>query len=202
MNKVRLERYDRTKRILDLVAATLLLAVLLPIMGVVSALNLVFHGRPIVFSQERLTRGRRVFTMYKFRSMKRDAEAETGAVWAAEKDPRVTSFGRFLRFTRLDELPQLFNVIRGDMSLIGPRPERPEIALELVKTMPQFYKRCEVLAGLTGLAQVEHGYSSSMESYRRKLALDILYIRNRSLLLDFLIAVRTAVVMITGTGSR
>lgn len=194
--------YDHLKRILDFAGAAILIVFLLPVMGFVALLVYVFMGPPIIFRQDRLTLGGKVFTIYKFRTMTHDAEAKTGAVWASANDPRVTKLGRLMRFTRLDELPQLLNVIEGDMSLIGPRPERPEIAIELVKRMPSFNKRLEVKAGLTGLAQIEAGYSSSIESYRRKLALDIIYIRKRSLFLDLAIAVRTIVVVITGRGAR
>ncbi len=195
-------RYDTGKRVFDLFFSLFLLVFLLPVILVVAILVFFSSGRPIIFTQNRLTKDKRVFTMYKFRSMRKDAEAKTGAVWATLKDPRITKIGSFLRVTRLDELPQLINVIKGDMSLIGPRPERPEIAKELVKELPSFYKRLEVKAGLTGLAQVNKGYASNIDSYKKKLALDILYIKKRSFVLDLYISLKTILVIITGSGAR
>jgi lipopolysaccharide/colanic/teichoic acid biosynthesis glycosyltransferase len=134
--------------------------------------------------------------------MRCDAEASTGAVWATKNDSRITAVGSFLRKTRLGELPQLINVLKGEMSLIGPRPERPEMVGVLEQELPSFHKRHQVRAGITGLAQVEHGYAGCTESYRRKLALDLLYVKRRCLLLDLRIAIRTIFVVITGNGAR
>ena len=171
-------------------------------MIIVSVLIYLFYGSPVIFCQNRLTRDGKVYTMYKFRSMTNDAERNTGIVWATESDPRITPFGRTLRFTRIDELPQLFNVILGHMSLIGPRPERPEITEEIARIIPSFKKRLAVKAGITGLAQIQTGYASSIEASKKKAAFDILYIKHRSLWLDFMIVVKTIGVMITGSGSR
>lgn len=171
------------------------------LLAVAIAIKITSPG-PVIFRQKRLTAGGRVFTMLKFRSMIDNAEKVTGAVWAAESDPRVTRVGRFIRRTRLDELPQLINVLRGDMSLIGPRPERPELADTLTQTLPSFPKRLAVRAGITGLAQVGQGYAGNVDAYRRKLALDLVYVRKRCFLLDMRIALRTVVVMLTGSGSR
>ena len=131
-----------------------------------------------------------------------NAEGSSGAVWAATNDPRVTTVGKFLRSSRLDELPQLVNVLKGEMSLIGPRPERPEFAETLEEQLPQFGKRLAVKGGITGLAQVSAGYAACIDSYREKLALDLLYIKNRSLLLDLSIALQTVKVVLTGNGAR
>lgn len=196
------ERYDHTKRAIDVIGSVLLLILFGPVILLVALAALVLQGQPVIFRQDRLTKDARVFRIYKFRTMTPDAEAETGAVFAAAGDPRITPLGRLLRFTRLDELPQLLNVLKGEMSLIGPRPERPEFSEDLSRRLPSFPKRLQVKAGLTGLAQVETGYSGSVESYRRKLALDLLYIRKRSLLLDLSITLRTVVVMLTGRGAR
>jgi lipopolysaccharide/colanic/teichoic acid biosynthesis glycosyltransferase len=130
------------------------------------------------------------------------AENGSGATFAHKKDPRVTSIGLFLRTTRLDELPQLFNVLRGDMSLIGPRPERPEIAEQLSRNIRRFPKRLRTKAGLTGLAQVIQGYPDGIHGYRRKLGLDLLYIKEQSLLMDLWIAAKTIGVVISGSGAR
>jgi lipopolysaccharide/colanic/teichoic acid biosynthesis glycosyltransferase len=134
--------------------------------------------------------------------MRVDAESTSGAVLATRGDPRVTPIGAFLRKTRLDELPQLLNVLKGEMSLIGPRPERPEIASQLSQSIPRFHRRLEARAGLTGLAQVVQGYPDGRKGYRRKVGLDLIYIRKRSPLLDMWIALRTVSVVLTGSGAR
>ncbi len=195
-------QYDAGKRVFDLVISLCLLICLSPVIALVALAVLWSSGRPVIFTQKRLTKGEQVFTMYKFRTMKQDAETKTGAVWAQVNDPRVTRIGSFLRMTRLDELPQLINVIHGEMSLIGPRPERPEIAKELEKQLPSFNKRLEVKAGLTGLAQINKGYASCIDSYRKKLALDLLYIKKRGFLLDIYISFKTILVVLTGSGAR
>ena len=202
LSKVRVEQYDHGKRIIDITGSAFLLLTTAPVMLCVAAAVYVDSGRPVVYLQKRLTQGGRVFTIFKFRTMRKDAEAKSGAVWAQLKDPRITKIGHFLRITRLDELPQLFNVLLGDMSLIGPRPERPELAKELAKQFPSFNRRLEVKAGITGLAQVSSGYASSVDSYRRKLALDLLYIKKRCFLLDIQIALKTVIVILTGSGAR
>lgn len=194
--------YPLAKRLIDVAGSASLLALLSPLMvGVAVGVKLSSPG-PICFRQARLTRGGRVFTLLKFRSMVDDAERSSGAVLAVKGDARVTRFGRFLRATRLDELPQLINVLQGDMSLIGPRPERPEIARELVRSIPRFNRRLETKAGLTGLAQVIQGYPDGVRGYRRKLGLDILYIQQSSLVLDAWIALKTVSVVLTGSGAR
>lgn len=190
------------KRGLDLVGALLLLLLLAPAMGLTAILVKASSPGPIIFKQRRLTLGGREFWLYKFRTMRSDAEVGRGAQFAQRGDSRVTPVGRFLRRTRLDELPQLINVVRGEMSLIGPRPERPEMAHELVKVIPSFERRLNAKAGLTGLAQVVQGYPDDIEGYRSKVALDRLYIQKQSLLLDLWIAVRTVAVVLTGAGAR
>jgi len=190
------------KRIIDLVGAVVLLIILSPVMLLLTLLvPLESHG-PIFFKQKRLTKDGQLFTMYKFRTMVNDAELGLGAVWAVRGDGRITRLGRILRRTRLDELPQLFNVIYGDMSLIGPRPERPEFAERLTHLLPLFQKRLSVKAGLTGLAQTRIGYSGSLHHYRQKVKLDSIYIDNCCLFLDLRIALRTVLVVLTGMGAR
>lgn len=193
---------DSFRRIVDVLAALALLALLLPIMLVVGCLIRLSSKGPAIYLQRRLTRGGKVFTMFKFRTMAVTAEKETGAVMAKAGDMRVTPLGRLLRRTRLDELPQLINVLIGDMSLIGPRPERPEIARKLQTHLPDMPKRLMVKAGLTGWAQIKCGYASCPESYRLKLDQDIYYVENRSLWLDFKIAVMTVWVILSGHGAR
>lgn len=194
--------YDYLKRAFDVVGAVTLLTILSPIMlAIAAAIRFSSPGR-IVFKQRRLTKGGQEFIMYKFRTMVTNAESMTGAVWANVRDVRITPFGRLLRATRLDELPQLVNVLRGEMSLIGPRPERPEMARDLARELPGFNRRMAVRAGLSGLAQVSSGYAACVDSYRVKLAHDLYYVENRSLLLDLKIALKTVSVVLTAFGSR
>lgn len=197
----KLPAYEIAKGAFDFVAASLLIVLLFPLMVLIAVMVRATSPGPAIYRQVRLTKGGRKFTMFKFRTMRADAERTTGAVWATRKDPRVTRVGAILRKTRLDELPQLVNVVRGEMSLIGPRPERPEIASELVKVLPRFSKRLEVKAGITGLAQTYAGYASNYDDYRRKLALDIKYVRDRSVAMDAAILARTVRVVVSGEGA-
>jgi exopolysaccharide biosynthesis polyprenyl glycosylphosphotransferase len=195
--------YSRlAKRAFDLsVGVTALFAVswLLPILWLV-ARNTGGPG-PAIFTQTRLgERGRR-FTIYKFRTMRADAEA-SGAVWASQDDPRITRTGRFLRKTRLDELPQLVNVLKGDMSIVGPRPERPEFVAELEAAVPYWTRRHLVKPGITGWAQVRRGYTADADGTVDKLSYDLWYLRHRSLTIDLAICIKTFTTLVTGTGAR
>lgn len=193
--------YEAIKRGFDIFVSATLLTLASPVMfWVALAVRLTSPGRAL-YLQKRLTKGGRIFDMYKFRSMVVDAEAG-GPAYAKARDPRVTPVGKFIRVTRLDELPQLINVLMGDMSLIGPRPERPEMARKLAEELPDFNKRLAVRAGLTGWAQVEGGYAADSESYKAKLALDLEYIANRSIAMDCKIAWKTISVILTGHGAR
>lgn len=194
--------YPYVKNLIDHLFALILLILLSPLILLISVFIKLSSEGPIILVQKRLTTRGKVFNMYKFRTMYQDAETRTGAVWAKTQDPRVTNFGKFLRTSRLDELPQLVNVLKGEMSLIGPRPERPEMAAKLKEVFPYFSRRHHVKSGITGLAQIAQGYASCNESYRRKLALDLLYVRNRCLLLDLRIALRTILVVLTGFGAK
>jgi lipopolysaccharide/colanic/teichoic acid biosynthesis glycosyltransferase len=142
----------------------------------------------------------RPFVLYKFRTMRTDAE-KNGAQFAQKNDPRVTSIGRFMRKTRLDELPQLWNVLKGDMSLVGPRPERPEFIEQLSDQVPGYLHRLGLKPGLTGIAQVVNGYDNNIESFKRKVALDLLYLQNCCFWNDFKILFRTIKVVLTGSGA-
>jgi len=157
---------------------------------------------PILFRQNRVGDGGGPFTVYKFRTMRQDAERESGAVWATENDPRITNVGKFLRKTRLDEIPQLFNVLKGDMSFVGPRPERPEFVERLNEKIPYYSKRHFMKPGLTGWAQVCYPYGASDEDALEKLRYDLYYIKNYSLMLDFLIILETVKVVLFGRGGR
>lgn len=194
--------YDAWKRLFDILGSLTLLVFAVPVMLFLSLIVRLSSPGPAIYAQRRLTAGKRVFTMFKFRTMVSNAESGSGAVWAKKDDPRVTKIGKFMRKTRLDELPQLMNVLIGDMSLIGPRPERPEIAKDLEKEFPNFMKRCDVPAGLTGLAQVSSGYADSVDSYKDKLKHDLEYVATRSPLLDLKIALKTVLVILTGDGAR
>lgn len=194
--------YSAFKSSFDMVGSLAILSVTAPLFPIIAGVVKATSRGPVIFRQQRLTKGGREFTIYKFRTMNANAEARSGAVWAEKDDPRVTRVGNFLRITRLDELPQLFNVLRGDMSLIGPRPERPEFAKVIGDEVPGFHRRLRVKAGLTGLAQVRAGYSACMDGHRKKLAWDLLYIRRRSMLLDCWIVLKTVTVMLNRRGAR
>jgi exopolysaccharide biosynthesis polyprenyl glycosylphosphotransferase len=168
---------------------------------VAAAIKLSFSG-PVLFRQTRVGWRGAEFTLYKFRSMRADAEAETGAVWAQENDPRVTPLGRWLRLLRLDELPQLFNVLKGEMAIVGPRPERPEFVKALTAALPSYTHRHSVKPGITGWAQVSYKYSNNFEGAARKLEYDLFYIKNVSVWLDFFIIFHTARTMLTGQGAH
>jgi lipopolysaccharide/colanic/teichoic acid biosynthesis glycosyltransferase len=196
------DAYDRIKRGMDIVGALTLGIVLAPCMVGVAAVVRLSSPGPILYRQKRLTQGGKEFMLCKFRTMRQDAERESGAVVAQLHDNRVTPIGRILRKTRLDELPQLWNVLQGDMSLIGPRPERPELAKNFEKKIRGFGRRLGVKAGLTGLAQVIQGYPEYTDGYRQKLALDVLYIKKKSMALDLWIAMKTIGVVISGSGAR
>lgn len=176
------------KRLLDLIASLIGIIITLPIMLIVAIGVKLHDGGAIIYSQERITRGNKAFKVYKFRTMSIDAEKHSGPVLATDKDPRITPIGRFIRATRLDELPQLFNILKGEMSLVGPRPERQYFIDQFLEEIPDFKYRVTVKAGLTGLAQVLGKYSTTPQD---KLRYDLLYIRNYSLLLDLKIILQT-----------
>jgi exopolysaccharide biosynthesis polyprenyl glycosylphosphotransferase len=177
------------------------LIVLLPVLAIVAvAIKLDSRG-PVLFRQERVGQSGRIFVLNKFRSMRQDAEA-AGAVWASSHDPRVTRVGRFIRKIRLDEVPQLFNVLAGDMSLIGPRPERPEFVRTLQRQVPFYMGRHAVKPGITGWAQVRFQYAASVEDTLEKLQYDLYYIKNYSLFLDLIVLVQTIRVILWPSGAR
>jgi exopolysaccharide biosynthesis polyprenyl glycosylphosphotransferase len=189
-------------RAISLIFGTLLLVLIAPVAAAIAlAISLDSPG-PILYRQVRVGRGGRPFSMWKFRTMRVDAEAGTGAVWAKKNDPRVTRIGNLLRRTRLDELPQLFNVLRGDMDLVGPRPERPEFVAMLKKHIPFYEVRQLVRPGLTGWAQIGYPYGASIEDARQKLAYDIYYVKHASPILDLIVLFHTAKVVIMGRGAR
>ncbi len=190
--------YNVTKRLLDIVGGFLGFIITSPIMLVFLILIKLETPGKAIYTQNRLGKDGKEFLLYKLRSMNADAEAG-GAQWANKEDIRVTKIGRFIRLTRIDELPQLLNVLRGDMSIVGPRPERPIFVKQFIKTTPGFEKRMTVKPGLTGWAQVNGGYDLTPEM---KLVYDLYYIKNKSIGFDFKILLRTVKVILTGQGAR
>jgi lipopolysaccharide/colanic/teichoic acid biosynthesis glycosyltransferase len=210
--------YHARKRAIDIALASTASLLLLPLAAIVAVAVRLDSRGPVLYAQERVGLDRRrgngptpirgnrrkrqgfgkPFTIYKFRSMVTDAERHTGAVWAQEKDPRCTRVGAFLRRSHLDEIPQLINVLRGEMSMIGPRPERPQLFGNLVAQIPQYALRCRTLPGITGIAQVKNGYDDSLQSAARKVQYDLYYIRRASPWMDLRILMGTALIFVRG----
>jgi exopolysaccharide biosynthesis polyprenyl glycosylphosphotransferase len=188
------------KRLLDLLIAVPAFILLLPFWALISLAIKIGSKGSILYKQERIGWKQRPFTIYKFRSMVQDAETDTGPVWASKDDSRITSVGRWLRRFRLDEIPQLINVIKGDMSLIGPRPERPSIIERLIQEYPFYYRRHSVRPGITGWAQIKHPYDQRIEDVREKLKYDFFYIESLTFNLDIKIILNTVWVMLSGKG--
>jgi exopolysaccharide biosynthesis polyprenyl glycosylphosphotransferase len=198
----RVSRWTRLgKRAGDLASAVVLLVLAAPAMVLTALLIAATDGRPILYSQERTGRAGVPYRIWKFRTMRRDAE-KLGAAWATDDDPRILPVGKLLRKARLDELPQLWNVLRGQMSLVGPRPERAIFLSELRARWPLFALRELVKPGLTGWAQLRHGYGSTLEENAKKLEYDLYYIKNTSLFLDLVCLLATAKVVLLGRGAR
>jgi sugar transferase (PEP-CTERM system associated) len=191
-----------TKRIFDLVASATICLATLPVM-LATALAIRFEdGGPVFYQQERVGRDGHIFKVLKFRSMRCDAESDGKPTWAAADDPRVTRVGRLIRKLRIDELPQIFNVFRGEMSFVGPRPERPYFVEQLKAEVAYYNVRHSIKPGITGLAQVRYQYGASVDDAIRKLQYDLYYVKNNSLFLDLLILNETLQVVLSGKGSR
>lgn len=190
--------YETWKRGFDTIFSLLALFFSIPILIVFCIAIMIESPGSCFYSQKRLGKNMRCFTLYKLRSMYIDSEKE-GAVWAEKEDPRVTKVGKIMRKTRIDEIPQLINILKNDMSLVGPRPERPEFVQKFSEEIPKYKERFKIKSGLTGLAQVEGGYELSP---KEKLEKDIFYIENRSYWLDLFILLKTVVVVLTGKGAR
>jgi exopolysaccharide biosynthesis polyprenyl glycosylphosphotransferase len=186
---------------LDFVLAMLGLVLTLPLMAIIAVAVKLTSPGPALYHQQRVGRQGRIFTVHKFRTMRTDAEAETGPVWASHGDQRITPLGRWLRRTRLDELPQLWNVLKGDMSFVGPRPERPEFVTELTRQIPYYGQRHTVRPGITGWAQVRYTYGASIEDALQKLQYDLYYIKNFSIALDLFIVFETVKTVIRSRGA-
>jgi sugar transferase (PEP-CTERM system associated) len=190
------------KRAFDLIVSTLLLVLCLPILLVAALFIWLESGLPVLYRQERVGQGGRAFTLYKLRSMRQDAERHGGAQWAAANDDRTTRVGRFLRKSRIDELPQLINVLKGEMSFVGPRPERPVFVDQLIKQIPYYSLRHSVKPGISGWAQVRYAYGGSVDDAVEKLQYDLYYVKNHSLFMDIMILFATVEVVLWGKGAR
>jgi exopolysaccharide biosynthesis polyprenyl glycosylphosphotransferase len=190
------------KRTNDLAHATALLILTLPLMLIVAVLIKLDSRGPVLYRQKRLGRNGQEFSVLKFRSMREDAEAGIGPTWASENDPRITRVGRVIRLLRIDELPQLINVFRGEMSFVGPRPEREHFIRRFEREIPYYGLRLVARPGITGWAQVEYRYASSDEDALEKLKYDLYYIKNSTLLFDFWIILKTVKVVLFGSGAR
>jgi sugar transferase (PEP-CTERM system associated) len=190
------------KRVFDLAASLALLVITMPLMLATTAAIALDGGFPVIYRQERVGYRGKVFTVFKFRSMGHDAEKGGQARWAVARDPRVTRVGRVIRKLRIDELPQLFNVLRGEMSFVGPRPERPEFVDLLAAQIPFYAVRHSVKPGLTGWAQVRYSYGATVEQSVRKLEYDLYYVKNHTLALDILVLLETVRVVMLGEGAH
>jgi exopolysaccharide biosynthesis polyprenyl glycosylphosphotransferase len=185
----------------SLITGVIGIIVTVPVMIVVALIVKFTSPGPVLFRQQRVGLNGALFTLYKFRSMYADSEAETGPVWAKKNDPRVTRAGRWLRKLHLDELPQLFNVLRGEMSIVGPRPERPEFVALLQEKIPYYRQRHCVKPGISGWAQINHKYGDTIEDAMIKLEYDLYYIKNMAVSLDACIMFHTAKIMLLGRGA-
>jgi exopolysaccharide biosynthesis polyprenyl glycosylphosphotransferase len=186
----------------NLIIATVGIVVGLPFMLITALAVWITSRGPILYRQVRVGMNGKPFTLYKFRSMRQDAEAATGAVWAVKDDPRVTPVGRIIRKIRFDELPQLFNVLKGEMSIVGPRPERPEFVKTLAESIPYYPQRHSVHPGITGWAQINYKYGDTFEDTIIKFEYDLYYIKNVSFSLDMYIIFHTVKAMLLSRGSQ
>ncbi|MDY0083125.1 MAG: sugar transferase, partial [Ignavibacteriaceae bacterium] len=190
----------KLKRVIDLVVSLLILIVSSPVIFLTAIAIKIDSAGPVLFKQERLGQNGKPFYVIKFRSMIKDAEKYTGPVWSKKDDPRVTKMGRFVRKVRIDEIPQMYNVLKGEMSLVGPRPERAFFVEKLSKEIPYYRRRLKVRPGVTGWAQIKHKYDETIDDVKIKLKYDLFYIENMSLRMDFKILLRTVYVVLFGKG--
>ncbi len=190
----------KLKRLMDIFISLLLLLITSPILIIAAVAIKIDSEGPVLFKQERLGQNGKPFKVLKFRSMIKDAEKYTGPVWSQKDDPRVTRLGKFVRKARIDEIPQMVNVLKGEMSLVGPRPEREFFVEKLSKEIPYYKRRLKVRPGVTGWAQIKHKYDESIEDVKIKLRYDLFYIENMSIRMDFKILLRTVFVVLFGKG--
>ncbi len=190
----------KIKRIIDIIVSFIIIILTLPV-TLITAIAIVYESPGgVFFKQERCGLNGKLFKIYKFRSMKKDAEKNTGPVWSQKDDPRITRVGRFIRKVRIDEIPQMINVLNGEMSIVGPRPERPFFVEKLSEDIPYYKRRLKVRPGITGWAQVKHKYDETIEDVKIKLRYDLFYIENMSLRMDLKILFRTVFVVLLGKG--
>ena len=190
----------KLKRLMDIVVSLIILILSLPITIITAIFIKLESPGPVIFKQERVGLNGKIFKIYKFRSMINDAEKKTGPVWAGKNDPRITKVGKFIRKVRIDEIPQMVNVLKGEMSLVGPRPERPYFVEKFAKEIPFYKRRLLVKPGITGWAQVKHKYDESIEDVKTKLKYDLFYIENMSIRMDLKILFRTVFTVLLGKG--
>ena len=190
------------KRLFDIVASSILLLITVPVILLFALLVKLESRGPAFYRQQRVGRYGETFDLFKLRSMRADAEADGKAIWAAKNDDRVTRVGKFIRMVRIDELPQTWCVLKGDMSFVGPRPERPEFVADLEKQLPYFAERHMVKPGITGWAQVNFPYGASIDDARQKLEYDLYYAKNYTPFLDLLILLQTIRVVLWPDGAR
>lgn len=193
---------SQIKRISDIFTALFFLVPFMPVWIIVGIIIKLTDKGPAIYAQERIGKNGKPFIIYKFRSMYVDAEKRSGPQWATENDPRITPFGRFLRKSRIDEIPQLWNVLIGEMSIVGPRPERQFFIDKLSKEIPWYIKRLKMKPGITGWAQVKHKYDETIEDVKIKVMYDLYYFENMSIILDIKIIIKTILVVLTGKGAK
>ncbi len=198
-NSKQYQIYNACKRIIDIIVASLMFIITLPLMIMVGLIILLLNGWPIIYTHKRVGKNNKHFIVYKFRTMIKNAETNE-AKWAQVNDSRITLVGNFLRKTRLDELPQLINIIKGDMSFVGPRPERPEFTKYLEQDIPYYNLRHQVLPGITGWAQINYTYGASVEDSTIKLCYDLYYIKHASIILDLKIMLKTLYICVRCLG--
>lgn len=196
------KRFHEFKKAFDIIVGSCGLVLASPVLILTAIVIKMVSPGPALFKQERVGKDGNIFYIYKLRTMKLDAEKETGPVWALEDDPRLIKFGKLIRKMHLDELPQLFNVLKGEMSIVGPRPERPVFVDELSEEIGDYKKRLKVKPGITGLAQVWHKYDETVQDVKKKIKYDLLYIRKMCLMVDLRILIQTIIVAATGKGAR
>jgi sugar transferase (PEP-CTERM system associated) len=190
------------RRVMSLLISAVLLVLVLPLLPVIALLIRLTSPGPVLYKQERVGRNGKTFYCYKFRTMRADAEADTGPTWAGDDDPRITKIGHALRSTRLDEIPQLWNVFKGDMGFVGPRPERPEFVEWLSREIPYYNLRHMVRPGITGWAQISYQYGASLEESKEKLQYDLYYMKNISMAFDLYIIFLTVKTVLFGRGAK
>ncbi|MHB1688823.1 MAG: sugar transferase [Ignavibacteriaceae bacterium] len=190
----------KIKRIIDIIVSLLIIILTLPVTATTAIAIVLESAGGVFFKQDRCGINGKIFKIYKFRSMKKDAEKHTGPVWSQKDDPRITKVGKFIRKVRIDEIPQMINVLYGEMSIVGPRPERPYFVEKLSEEIPYYKRRLKVRPGITGWAQVKHKYDETVEDVKIKLRYDLFYIENMSLRMDFKILFRTVFVVLFGKG--